>query len=259
MNFKFSRTVATATCAVLSGCIGLRPTEPGPIVTDRPDFTESTDVVPTGMLQVEGGYTYARAAGEHGHTVGEILIRVPIARRLEFRAEPGSYISASGGPSEFEDGGAGFKVALIQAAETAGGLRPAISLLAGSSTPREFGRGAYQPEAKLAIGVGLTERFAFASNLNYAYLNDTGRRFNQFSGSASLAVGLAEQIGSYLEYFIFNRESIGGSAAGYLNGGLTYQFNDDFQADVRIGAGMVGDESPGGGRYFIGLGLARRW
>jgi len=261
MNFAMSRVFLGAAWAtlLLTGCVGLQPSHPGPIVTDRPDFTESTDVVPSGMLQIEGGYTFSRAGGERAHTVGEILIRAPIARRLEFRAEPGSYVSVAGAESEFEDGGAGFKVELVQGAQRPGRFSPAVSLLAGTSFPRKFGRGAYQPEAKLAIALDLTERFSFASNLNYAYLKEANRRFNQYSASASLAAGVGEKTGSYLEYFIFNRESIGGSASGYLNGGLTYQFTTNFQADARIGMGLVGRDAGGESRYFMGIGLARRW
>ncbi len=261
MNFVSSRAFLGVACATLSltGCVGLRPSDLGPIVTDRPDFTESTDVVPSGMIQIEGGYTFASAGDERAHTVGEILIRVPIARRMEVRLEPGSYVSVEGVASELEEPGAGFKVELLQGAETGGRFSPAISLLAGTSLPKEFGRGSYQPEAKLAIGLELTERFSFASNLNYAYLKEVTRRFNQYSASASLAAGIGEKTGSYLEYFIFIRESVGGSASGYLNGGLTYQFNNDFQADARIGVGLVGREVGSGGRYFMGIGLARRW
>jgi len=54
-------------------------------------------------------------------------------------------------------------------------------------------------------------------------------------------------------------ESIGGSASGYLNGGLTYQFTANFQADARIGMGLVGRDAGGESRYFMGIGLARRW
>lgn len=66
------------------------------------------------MIQIEGGYTFARAGDERAHTVGEILIRAPIARRVEVRLKPGSYVSVDGVASELEEPGAGFKVELIQ-------------------------------------------------------------------------------------------------------------------------------------------------
>ena len=35
----------------------------GPLVTDRPDFTESAVGVPIGRVQIEAGYTWTRKGG----------------------------------------------------------------------------------------------------------------------------------------------------------------------------------------------------
>src|SRR5688500_373298 len=70
-----------------------------PLVTDRPDFTESAVTVPGGV-QVEAGATYAGEAGADGTTVGEVLVRAALTPRAELRVGVPSYVTASAGPFE---------------------------------------------------------------------------------------------------------------------------------------------------------------
>ncbi|MGH7563856.1 MAG: hypothetical protein ACREK5_05485, partial [Gemmatimonadota bacterium] len=54
-----------------------------PLVTDRPDFTESALTVPRGDPQLESGYTLTRADDADEHALGEVLLRIGVAGRLE--------------------------------------------------------------------------------------------------------------------------------------------------------------------------------
>ena len=60
-----------------------------PLVTDRPDFTESTDAVPRGRFQLEMGYTftYDREGKDRvrDHTAPELLLRIGVAKDFELR------------------------------------------------------------------------------------------------------------------------------------------------------------------------------
>jgi len=60
-----------------------------PLITDRPDFTESTDAVPRGHLQLEAGYTFTydreKLDRTRDHTSPEILLRIGLVDRLELR------------------------------------------------------------------------------------------------------------------------------------------------------------------------------
>ncbi|HVR97870.1 MAG TPA: transporter, partial [Thermoanaerobaculia bacterium] len=77
-------TAAPAAALDLSGL-------PEPLVTDRPDFTESTSTVAPGHFQVEGGATLARVEDEDSETWGEVLVRYGLGPRLEARLAAGSY------------------------------------------------------------------------------------------------------------------------------------------------------------------------
>jgi hypothetical protein len=59
--------------------------EADPMITDRPDFTESASTVSPGRFQFEIGYTFTRAGQEDRHNFGELLARVGILTWLEGR------------------------------------------------------------------------------------------------------------------------------------------------------------------------------
>ncbi len=44
-----------------------------PLVTDRPDFTESAETVAPGLFQLESGYTFTRRGDDKEHALGEFL------------------------------------------------------------------------------------------------------------------------------------------------------------------------------------------
>jgi hypothetical protein len=98
---------------------------------------------------------------------------------------------------------------------------------------------------------------SLASNLGYSYASDEGDRFNQFFGSVTVAYDISERVGTYAELFGFSKLGPGDSGAKYVNGGVTYLVNNDFQLDARVGVGLSNNVS--GPDYFFGVGAARRF
>lgn len=228
-----------------------------PLVTDRPDFTESAAVVAPGWVQVESGYTFSREGALESHTAGEVLVRVGLLRAVELRLGFNSYVWVDA-PS-VEDGGfsdteLGLKLGPWEPGVPSGG--PGIALLLAASVPtgaEGFGEDEVQPGAKLAAGWDLSDRVAVGSNLNVALASDGGDRFTELGGSLALGLGLAERLGGYVEYFGFVRD--GRANEGFLNGGFTYLLSPDLQVDARAGLGLDGPEPD----YFVGAGFAWRW
>src|SRR6202007_2962867 len=62
------------------------------IVTDRPDVTESSVVVPKGSLQVENGMTWTNDHGAQTFDLSETLIRLGISNRTEIRIVAPNYL-----------------------------------------------------------------------------------------------------------------------------------------------------------------------
>lgn len=238
-----------------------------PIVTDRPDFTESAEVVPRRFAaQIEGGYTFTRAGEEREHALGEILVRVPVAERVELRFGVPSYLflrtGMNGDASGFDDAFFGAKFALSKGAgETGLFKRPTAALLVGTTLPtgaRAVREDDLQPEAVLALSSDLTERVSLSSNIGFVRASDGGDNFNQFLGSLALGLSLTERVGAYIEVYGFTRvDATTRDSARFANGGVTFLVNDDFQLDARAGVGLGNNVS--GPDYFFGFGFARRF
>lgn len=238
---------------------------PESLVTDRPDFTESTSTVPPGHFQLEGGFTFTRIGDEESQSLGELLLRVGTGERWEARFGIGSYgridpgIPGIDAIKGYEDPFVGFKVRLTEEdPDLLPPGHPAMALLFHTSVPvgdDELTSDEWQPETKLALSWDLTERLSLASNVNYAYLADAGEWFHQWGGSLTAGFSLTDRLGMYVEGFGFSKESADGSSTSYVNSGLTFLLSNDLQLDARIGAGLD-DPHP---NWFAGLGAAVRF
>src|SRR5215469_14894342 len=88
------------------------PTSTDPeIVTDRPDVTESSIVVPKESLQVENGATWSTDHGSQTFDLSESLIRIGVSTRTEIRVVVPNYLGATTrlDPSGFGDVAVGMK------------------------------------------------------------------------------------------------------------------------------------------------------
>jgi hypothetical protein len=231
------------------------------LVSDRPDFTESTSTVRPGGVQAEGGYTFSRVADERSSAAGELLVRIGVTRRAELRLEPGSYewvTSSDGRQTGRDDAEVGVKLRVHKAADERPSPVPAVSVVLATSVPtgsREFREGRLQPEAKLATEWTLAPHVSLATNLDVARLLRDGRRYTELAASASLGVDLSPRMGAFAEAFGFAPEISGEKHTAYLDTGLTAMLTADLQIDVRGGVGLNGM----GPDYFVGAGLVRRW
>lgn len=217
-----------------------------PLVGDRPDFTESAVVV--SRLQVEAGYTFEDVGSADVHTVGELLVRVPTARRLEIRLGVPSWIDerrAGGRPdagvSGFEDATVGLKLGLRDPVARGGG--PAVAVLAGTTLPTgdDFGSDGLRPEARLAAGLDVSDRLSLGANAGVASSTEgAGDRYAELSGSLSLALGLTERLGGFLEAYGLVPTDDAPASSSVVNGGLTWLVDPDLQLDARLGAGLSG-------------------
>jgi hypothetical protein len=232
-----------------------------PLVTDRPDFTESAETVPRGSVQLEFGYTFGEEGDVKAHALGELLVRAAVAEWAELRVGLNSWAWVDGADcrcSGLEDSSLGAKFKLVDAQDEPGSIRPAVALLVGTSVPTgddDFGEDEWQPEVKLALALDLSDRAALSSNIGYAYPSEDGTGFSEFSGSLSLGIGITGSLGCYVEYFQFLRGETGMDDQGFINGGLTLLTGENLQFDWRVGYQVAGDDS----EFFTGVGASWRW
>jgi hypothetical protein len=241
---------------LVAACVPhLEPVEP--IETDRPDETESTALVPVGMIQAEGGTTLNRSGGLHETTIGETLIRIGVAPSLELRIEPLTHTTASADGarmgSGLEDAAIGIKTPLHRRALGSSAFVPDLSLLVATSLPtgsRLFRAAGPEPEAKLAAQWSLSDRLDAGANLTTRRTRDEGGSFWERGLTSTLGLTLSQRAGSFVEWYGIRDQR---ETRQVVDGGVTFRLSSDFQVDARVGKAR---REEGG---FVGVGVARRW
>jgi hypothetical protein len=251
-------------CLGLLLCVGLPSlAEPVPLVTDRPDQTESSAVVPAGSLQLELGTTFARESGEsRALSYPELLARWGVHERFELRFGIAGWTTEFEGPNEtrFEDLEFGVKVYLAEEH----GWRPEMAFLGALSIPvgaDDVSANRFNPAFRFAFSHTLRERVGLGYNLGMAWeteIEDTpqGRRRDTdavFQYTAALGFELTARWGVYAEVF-GDIPAESGGAAHSVNGGVTYLLRDNVQWDAFAGFGL----NDAADDWFVGTGLSFR-
>lgn len=260
---SFARTklalLVVLTLITMPAALAAEPTAE-PIVPDRPDFTDGVLIVRA--LQVEGGVTMSRAGSERELTVGEVLVRVPVASRLELRLFAPSHLRVRDDDvtqSGFGDAAAGIKFAL-PGGDAESRAFPAAAFLVTTTVPTgsdEVSDDAYQPEAKVALEWELSDRLGIGVNLGYARPNDGGERFDQLFATVSAGMSISPSVGAFVEVYGFNKADASGGSATYADTGFSYLVNPNLSLDARVGFGLGNDAQ--GTESFVGIGVSRRF
>ena len=247
-------------CALLLAA-ATAPAKAQTIITDRPDFTESTATVPQGRFQLEAGYTYSTVGDLTAHEIGEGLIRYGLIPGLELRIGVPSFVSLSvddapadaDGESGFADASLGLKLGLYESG-IAEGL-PSLSILLGSGIPTGSeevgGADGWEPEAIVALSWAFTPTLSLGANMGYAQRVVGDFRYDETFGSVAAGFPLFGAMSGFIEYFGIRPEE--DSDESYVDGGITYLLSPTFQLDARVGMG-VGDSEDA---MFFGVGLAK--
>jgi hypothetical protein len=242
---------------------------PGPVVADRPGYTDTPVALPAGAVQLEAGATDDRVGPSDARTeyvsAGETLLRLGLGGRTEARLFGNSYgrrtVSGAGTTGGVEDFKLGAKLNLRSAPDSVHSWAPNIALLAATTLPTGasgFGASSSQPEVKVAMNWTTASPFSLYTNVGYGdIVNETGRAGKGWVSAASWWA-INPRVSLFAEGLAIGRVrgSGSGTAGNNVDGGLTFLINDRFQLDVRVGRGL-GRET--GSERFVGGGLAKRW
>jgi hypothetical protein len=230
-----------------------------PMVTDRPDFTESAVTVTRGRTQIEAGYTFSDRGDLDEHAFGELLVRIGWTEIVELRLGVGSQVRVDGPGVDLsgsEDMSIGCKIRLSDPLPP-GSSRPQVAVVLATTLPtgaEEFGNPEPQPSLKLALSWDLSERTSIGSNVGYARLGESSDRFGELSASLSLGRTLSERLAGFVELSALNRQE-GRGENQLVNAGFTWALSDDSQLDFRAGAGLDSESAD----FFVGAGAAWRF
>jgi hypothetical protein len=241
-------SLAALSLLLLQGACAARVGVPGPMVADRPDFTESAETVPAGMVQVEGGVTVGESILTRTVSYGELLLRAGVAPWAEVRVGLPSHVVRRAGArpgSSWTETSLGAKLRLLTPAAGAARLKPTMALIVDAAFPTN-GEGAGLG-AKLAAAWALSGRVGLGVNGGFARPFEGDAHDGMPSLGASLGLDASERLGLFVEAY-----STGDS---YVDGGLTWRLGPALQLDARVGA-SVGDMLDA---RFVGVGFARRF
>ena len=251
-------------------CFAQEKVSPKPeLVTDRPDQTESSSVVPPGYVQIETGWSLTRNQ-EGGirtdtHTFPGTLFRIGALNRMELRLGYGGAVweqtrqaGQSTDASGSGDMGIGTKIYFWEEQKWV----PEVALLAGVVLPvgkEQFSRGRPDPSFRFSLSHTLSDRLSLGYNLGPAWeseLEETGDRdtFSLFDYTAVLGIGLNERAGLFVEVFGQIPFNAKGGPRHSFDGGLTYLIRDNLQIDGSAGIGL----SDSADDWFVGLGFTAR-
>lgn len=225
-----------------------------PIVTDRPDFTESSVVVPLGSTQVESGFTFVRSDRRNElFNAPEVLIRHSLGPKAELRVGLPNYnwLRASGSRQEGWDDtylGAKFQLGPCKGNDFA--VIPAVFIPAGRKGIRSE---ALSPEVKFVYSLGLPKDCSLSGMVYVASLEEGGDRITPLQHTISLGIPLRDKVGMFVEHVLdVQRHS---RPSQLLHSGLTYQPRPDRQFDLHYGIGLTRNAPD----FFIGAGFSIRF
>lgn len=219
------------------------------LVSDRPDFTESAEVVGKGIMQTESGFARESIGGdapERSITGPFPLFRIGVSKRVELRFGSDGYTWQRFRTAEGEqklwgvsDQSFGAKVKLFDAK----GWRPDFAVIAAVSAPighRDFTSGGYDPEVKLCWAHDMPAGFALSGNFNFSSATDPLGRLFQRAMSASAGHDLVAGFAGYWEYYNISLDRDAGSAS-IFNSGVTHMIGKNAQLDFSVGKTVTGN------------------
>ncbi len=256
------------------------------LVTDRPDLTESSLVVPRGTVQIEMGWSMEEVSspGEDltAHHFPETLARIGLRDRIELRLgwDGGQWQNLQKDGTEVDSSGVGdmYLGTKLFLWSEAGNL-PETALILGASIPTGtkcraaeqlgnrlycssfnlYSSRRYDPSVILAMSKTLNDRLSIGWNLGTVWLTereDSGDLDTLPRGiySASLGITATGRAGFFVEFFGDTSLTGGSRPSNSVDGGVTFLILPNVQLDASAGKG-VSSESPD---WFAGAGISFR-
>jgi Putative MetA-pathway of phenol degradation len=247
--------VATGTPALQAKAQACGANAQSTIVTDRPQITNSSVVVPCGSLQFENGFQETSNGSQRSFDLPETAVRFGIAGKTELRLAAPDYFfnddTASGLANGFADLTVGLKQ---QLGPTRGGfdlsLIPSVSLPTGANLISSHG---YDPAAQLPWSRSLTKTWTAAGMFSLMWPTEGGRRNLEGQSSLYFDRQLTSSWDAYVEYSgVFPQR---GGPEHVIDFGTAYKPTPHQQLDFHCGFGL----SAASPDHSIGFGYSVRF
>ncbi len=227
------------------------------VTPDRPGFTNGSDVVPQGRIQVEGGVmrsVYGADSGQ-GHVTDapEILLRTGLSDKTELRVTLPDYFWPSGSSrSGFGDGAVGVRYKFYESKDgsTKLAFTPTLSVPLKTAVTTS---GHVDPTFLLSGQTMSGARWGISSNLILSYPTISGSRLANYTATAQVTYALSGPLAVFGD--VYDNAVSGGLPTPIADAGFTYKVAPNAQLDIETGRGL-GGTAPA---QFYGGGVAVRF
>lgn len=208
----------------------------GPINTDRPGFSDGSNIVPVHVFQIESGTTRSYQNGLSTQTLPDTEFRYGLFSGFELRAVNLTYGFAPGPFDSFLDPNVGFKIEL----QKPKGNRGQISFVAETSVPvgaANLRTNNYNPSFRIAWSTPLGI-YTLNGNFILSRINATDQRFYQ--SAATINIGESLNARTTLSEELYFRDHV----ARFQGGGviadafITHLLSNSLQLDFTVGIGL---------------------
>lgn len=221
------------------------------IVTDRPHFSEASNLVGLGRVQLETGYSYFRD-NDHGtlvqtHSFGEPLLRAGVfAEWFEFRLGYTYLVEQSrvpGGPSTRFSGSDDVYVGAKLALTEQSGWLPEMAIFPQARVPTgssAFTNSQVLPGFNFAYSWKLNDWLELECNTQLNRRRDDAAHFyTEFIQTVNFEYELTDRIGAFTEWFCFVPSgALTAETQHYFHGGFVYFVNNNIQLDIHSAVGL---------------------
>lgn len=206
------------------------------IITDRPDQTEASSIIPLKSFQIEAGVLFQRSGGIQANTYPSILWRYGISETFELRLlteyETNKIANTSLQNNGISDIQIGTKIQLFKKE----GVNTEIAFLSHLIIPSAK-NGITNDKLgtinKLSISHSISEKVGIGYNVGY---DNFGSGSGNLTYSLALGFSLSDKIGFYVEPFGEFVEF--DTHLANFDTGFTYLVHDNLQLDISYGTGL---------------------
>jgi hypothetical protein len=217
---------------------------PQAIEPDRPDVTNGTHIVDTGLLQIEFGGQYTRAAPGAGAFGSPFTARIGMSEWLEARIGTDGLVTQSDGTTRVAGLGNVQVGAKLRLWADPGGV-PVLSILPAVNLPTasaQKGLGSGHADYTVAVLTGTDFATHAHVDINYGIgaIGGTGDTppFAQHLVSVSASDAISDNWNPYFETFWYSRQDAGGQAVTSIDTGAIYQIGTRYALDGGLQFGI---------------------
>ena len=249
-NEMFLRnTIPTLLFLLLATALNVAAQESDPLVTDRPDQTESATTVAPGKVQIEMGGSVEidtlEANAQRDLVVisaPDLLVRIGLAERLELRVGTAFTRTSYDQFDPNSPGGVGTRFTSSQLEGHLGGKvsihenveeGSSSALFGGVNVPIAGDGGTYSAEIRASIAQEVSSIFSLGLNLGGTW--EEGGTLGGFYTLVA-GIGLSESFGTFVE--LYGDMPWQDDAAQSFDTGLTWGVSDNLQLDIAAGFGL---------------------